>query len=66
VKYRSVGTVGRKAGCGAPKKRTPQIVADVAARMEQSPKKSPRRRRSAQEMDLSYQMELVIKYYNKI
>jgi hypothetical protein len=62
VKYRCVGTVDRKAGCGAPKKRTPQIVADVAARMEQSPKKSPRRRRSAQEMDLSYQMELVIKY----
>jgi hypothetical protein len=43
AKFRNVGTVGRKAGSGAPKKRTPEIVADVAARMEQSPKKPPRR-----------------------
>jgi hypothetical protein len=51
-KFRIVGTVGRKAGSGAPKKRTPEIVADVAARMEQSSKKPLRR--LAQEMDLSY------------
>jgi hypothetical protein len=50
--FRIVGTVGRKAGSGAPKKRTPEIVADVAARMEQSPKKPLRR--LAQKMDLSY------------
>jgi hypothetical protein len=35
-----------------PKKRTPEIVADVSGRMKQSPKKSPLR--LAQEMDLSY------------
>jgi hypothetical protein len=34
AKFRNVGTFGRKAGSGAPKKRTPEIVADVAARME--------------------------------
>jgi hypothetical protein len=43
AKFRNVGTVGRKAGSGAPKKRTPEIVADVAVRMEQSLKKPPRR-----------------------
>jgi hypothetical protein len=37
AKFRSVG---RKADSGAPKKRTPETVADVAARMEQSPKKT--------------------------
>jgi hypothetical protein len=51
AKLRSVGTVGRKTGSGAPKKRT-EIVANVAARMEQSPKKPLRR--LDQEMDLSY------------
>jgi hypothetical protein len=35
VKFPDVGTVGS----GAPKKRSPEIVADIAARMEQSPKK---------------------------
>jgi hypothetical protein len=43
AKFRNVGTVGRKAGSGAPKKSTPEIVADVAVRMEQSLKKLPRR-----------------------
>jgi hypothetical protein len=38
AKFRNVGTVGRQAGSGTPKKRTPEIVADVAARKEQSPK----------------------------
>jgi hypothetical protein len=52
AKFRIVGTVDQKAGSGAPKKRTPEIVADVAARMEQSPKRPLRR--LAQEMDLSY------------
>lgn len=52
AKFRNVGTVGRKAGSGAPKKRTPEIVADVAERMEQSPRKSIRR--LAQEINLSY------------
>jgi hypothetical protein len=59
AKFHNVGTVGRKAGSGASKKRTSEIVADVAARMKQCPKKPPRR--LAQEMDLSY-MELVTKY----
>jgi hypothetical protein len=35
--FYNVGIVGRKAGNGAPKKRTPEIVADSAARMEESP-----------------------------
>jgi hypothetical protein len=39
AKFRNVGTVGQKAGSGAPKKRIPEIVADVSARMKQSPKK---------------------------
>jgi hypothetical protein len=51
AKFRNVGTVGQKAGSGAPKKRIPEIVADVSARMKQSPKKPSRR--LAQEMDLS-------------
>jgi hypothetical protein len=51
-KFRNVGTLGRKAGSGAPKKRIPEIVADVSARMKQFPKKKPPRR-LAQEMDLS-------------
>jgi transposase len=51
-KFRNIGTVGRKAGSGAPKKRTPEVVADVAARMQQSPTKSLRR--LAQETELSY------------
>jgi hypothetical protein len=38
AKFRNVGTVGRQAGSGTPKKKTPEIVADVAARKEQSPK----------------------------
>jgi hypothetical protein len=49
--YKCVGTLGRKTGSGAPKKRIPEIVADVSARMKQSSKKPPRR--LAQEMDLS-------------
>jgi hypothetical protein len=52
TKFRNVGTVGQKAGSGAPKKRIPEIVADVSVRMKQSPKKKPHRRLS-QEMDLS-------------
>jgi hypothetical protein len=51
AKFRNVGTVGRKVGSGAPKKRTPEIVPDIAARMEQSPKKPLRR--LAQEMNFS-------------
>jgi hypothetical protein len=35
--FYNVEIVGRKAGNGAPKKRTPEIVADSAARMEESP-----------------------------
>jgi hypothetical protein len=59
AKFRNVGTVGQKAGSGAPKKRIPEIVADVSARMKQSPKKnltagSPKRWTS--------EMELVTKY----
>jgi hypothetical protein len=55
AKFRNVGTVGQKAGSGAPKKRIPEIVADVSARMKQSPKNtSPQVRTS--------QMELVTKY----
>jgi hypothetical protein len=50
-KFRNVGTLGRKTGSGAPKKRIPEIVADVSARMKQSSKNPPRR--LAQEMDLS-------------
>jgi hypothetical protein len=51
TKFRNVGTVGQKAGSGAPKKRIPEIVADVSVRMKHSPKKKPHRR-LAQEMDL--------------
>jgi hypothetical protein len=51
AKFRN-GTVGLKTGNGAPKKRTPEIMADVPARMEQSPKKPLRR--LAPEMDLSH------------
>jgi hypothetical protein len=51
AKFRNVGTVGQKAGGGAPKKRIPEIVADVSVRMKHSPKKKPHRR-LAQEMDL--------------
>jgi hypothetical protein len=51
AKFRNFGTVGQKAGSRAPKKRIPEIVADVSARMKQSSKKPPRR--LAQEMDLS-------------
>jgi hypothetical protein len=51
ARFRNVGTVGQKASSGAPKKRIPEIVADVSARMKQSPKKPPRR--LAEEMDLS-------------
>jgi hypothetical protein len=40
AKFRNVGTVGQKADSGAPKKRIPEIVADVSARMKQSPKKA--------------------------
>jgi hypothetical protein len=40
AKFRNVGTVGQKAGGRAPKKRIPEIVADVSARMKQSPKKN--------------------------
>jgi hypothetical protein len=40
AKFRNVGTVGQKAGSGAPKKRIPEIVADVSARMKQSPNKN--------------------------
>jgi hypothetical protein len=43
AKFRNVLTVGQKAGSGAPKKRIPEIVADVSAlsaRMKQSPKKN--------------------------
>jgi hypothetical protein len=55
AKFRNVGTVGQKAGSGAPKKRIPEIVADVSARMKQPPKNtSPQVRTS--------QMELVTKY----
>jgi hypothetical protein len=43
AKFHNVGTVGRKASSGASKKRTSEIVADVAARIEQCPKKPPRR-----------------------
>jgi hypothetical protein len=50
AKFRNFGTVGQKAGSRAPKKRIPEIVADVSARMKQSSKKP---RRLAQEMDLS-------------
>jgi hypothetical protein len=39
-KFLNVGTVGQKAGSGAPKKGIPEIVADVSARMKQSPKKN--------------------------
>jgi hypothetical protein len=52
AKFRNFGTVGQKAGSRAPKKRIPEIVADVSARMKQSSKKPPRR--LAQEMDLSF------------
>jgi hypothetical protein len=37
AKFRNVG---QKAGSGAPKKRIPEIVADVSARMKQSPNKN--------------------------
>jgi hypothetical protein len=40
AKFRNVGTVGQKSGSGAPKKRIPEIVTDVSARMKQSPKKN--------------------------
>jgi hypothetical protein len=40
AKFRNVGTVGQKAGSGAPKKRILEIVADVSARMKQFPKKN--------------------------
>jgi hypothetical protein len=40
AKFRNVGTVGQKTGSGAPKKRIPEIVADVSARMKQSPTKN--------------------------
>jgi hypothetical protein len=39
AKFRNVGTVGQKAGSGTPKKRIPEIVADVSARMKQYPNK---------------------------
>jgi hypothetical protein len=51
AKFRNVGTVGRKAGSGAPNKRIPEIVSDVSARIKQPPKKPPRK--LAQEIDLS-------------
>jgi hypothetical protein len=40
AKFRNVGTVGQKAGSGAHKKRIPEIVAVVSARMKQFPKKT--------------------------
>jgi hypothetical protein len=40
AKFLNVGTVDKKAGNGAPKKRIPEVVADVSARMKQSPKKT--------------------------
>lgn len=52
TKFRNVGTVSRKPGSGAPKKRTPEMIADVAARIQRSPKKSVRR--LSQETDFSY------------